>query len=69
MVTSYIESLFYLNDKKENRKKERKKILHFYKKTKNNMIHLTILLVTFYTKAENVVGRVHEKIKLRLENA
>ena len=52
------------------RKRERKEALYFHKKSKKkHIVHLTILLVTFYTKAENVVGRVHEEIKLRLENA
>ena len=31
------------------------------------MIHLTILLVTFYIKAYNV-GRLHEELKLRQGN-
>ena len=32
------------------------------------MVDLPILLANFHTEAENVVGRVHEELKLRMGN-
>ena len=47
---------------------ERKKLLYFHQKKKKSMVDLPILLANFHTEAENVVGRVHEELKLRMGN-